>query len=75
MRRLALLGVVFYAINQGAVFVAVDGLTVATTSLVLSLTPLLVTVRLGTRARRAAFEQAVHRRAAGTDRVVGLPER
>jgi drug/metabolite transporter (DMT)-like permease len=47
LRRLALLGVVFYAINQGAVFIAVDGLTVATTSLVLSLTPLLVTVASG----------------------------
>ena len=43
IRQLALLGLVFYAINQGAVFVAVDRLTVATTSLVLSLTPLLVT--------------------------------
>ena len=42
LRRLALLGVVFYAVNQGAVFVAVEAQPVATTSLVLSLTPLLV---------------------------------
>jgi drug/metabolite transporter (DMT)-like permease len=42
LRRLAVLGVVFYAVNQGAVFVAVEAQTVATTSLVLSLTPLLV---------------------------------
>jgi drug/metabolite transporter (DMT)-like permease len=40
--RLAVLGVVFYAVNQGAVFVAVESQPVATTSLVLSLTPLLV---------------------------------
>jgi drug/metabolite transporter (DMT)-like permease len=40
--RLAVLGVVFYAVNQGAVFVAVERQPVATTSLVLSLTPLLV---------------------------------
>jgi drug/metabolite transporter (DMT)-like permease len=42
LRQLALLGVVFYAINQGAVFVAVEAQPVATTSLVLSLTPLVV---------------------------------
>jgi drug/metabolite transporter (DMT)-like permease len=47
VRRLALLGVVFYAINQGAVFVAVEAQTVATTSLVLSLTPLLVAAASG----------------------------
>ena len=40
--RLALLGVVFYAVNQGAVFIAVETQPVATTSLVLALTPLLV---------------------------------
>ena len=34
-----LLGVVFYAVNQGAVFVAVEAQPVATTSLLLSLTP------------------------------------
>jgi drug/metabolite transporter (DMT)-like permease len=42
LRRLAVLGVVFYAVNQGAVFVAVEAQPVATTSLLLSLTPLLV---------------------------------
>jgi drug/metabolite transporter (DMT)-like permease len=40
--RLALLGVVFYAITQGAQFVAIEAQPVATTSLALSLTPLLV---------------------------------
>jgi drug/metabolite transporter (DMT)-like permease len=45
--RLAVLGVVFYAINQGAVFVAVEAQPVATTSLLLSLTPLLVAAASG----------------------------
>lgn len=40
--RLAVLGVVFYAVNQAAVFVAIDNQPAATNSLVLSLTPLLV---------------------------------
>lgn len=40
--RLALLGVVFYALTQGAQFVAIDNQPAATTSLVLSLTPLIV---------------------------------
>jgi tRNA(Arg) A34 adenosine deaminase TadA/drug/metabolite transporter (DMT)-like permease len=43
LRRLALLGVVFYAVTQGAQFIAIEAQPVATTSLVLSLTPLLVT--------------------------------
>ena len=38
---------VFYAINQGAVFVAVEAQPVATTSLFLSLTPLLVAAASG----------------------------
>lgn len=37
-----LLGVVFYAVTQGAQFVAIDNQPAATTSLVLSFTPLLV---------------------------------
>ncbi len=40
--RLVLLGVVMYSLTQGAVFVALDAQPAATTSLVLSLTPLLV---------------------------------
>jgi drug/metabolite transporter (DMT)-like permease len=40
--RIAALGLVFYAITQGAQFVAIDNQPAATTSLVLSLTPLLV---------------------------------
>ena len=40
--RLLLLGVVFYTFTQGAQFIAIDNQPAATTSLVLSLTPLLV---------------------------------
>lgn len=42
MARLAILGVVFYALTQGAQFVAIDNQPAATTALVLSLTPLIV---------------------------------
>jgi drug/metabolite transporter (DMT)-like permease len=41
-RRLALLGLVFYAVTQGALFVALDNQPAATTSLLLSMTPLAV---------------------------------
>lgn len=40
--RLAVLGVVFYTLTQGAQFVAIDNQPAATTSLILSLTPLAV---------------------------------
>ncbi len=40
--RLVLLGVVMYALAQGAIFVALDRQPAATTSLVLAMTPLLV---------------------------------
>ncbi len=40
--RLVLLGVVLYALTQGAIFVAIDRQPAATTSLVLAMTPLLV---------------------------------
>jgi drug/metabolite transporter (DMT)-like permease len=40
--RLVLLGVVLYALTQGAIFVAIDQQPAATTSLVLAMTPLLV---------------------------------
>jgi drug/metabolite transporter (DMT)-like permease len=40
--RLVMLGIVFYAVTQGAQFVAIDNQPAATTALVLSLTPLLV---------------------------------
>ena len=42
--RLIVLGVVLYALTQGAMFVALDEQPAATTSLVLSLTPLFVAV-------------------------------
>lgn len=45
--HLAALGVVFYAVTQGAQFVAIDSQPVATTSLFLTLTPLLVTLTSG----------------------------
>ena len=40
--RLVVLGIVMYALTQGAMFVALDEQPAATTSLILSLTPLLV---------------------------------
>lgn len=42
LARLAVLGVVLYALTQGAMFVAIDHQPAATTSLVLAMTPLLV---------------------------------
>jgi len=42
LARLVLLGVVLYALTQGAMFVAIDHQPAATTSLVLAMTPLLV---------------------------------
>lgn len=61
--RLALLGVGFYALTQGAQFVAIDRQPAATTSLVLSLTPLLVAfgggATLGERASRRQVLGAV----------------
>ena len=42
LARVAVLGVVFYALTQGAQFVAIDNQPAATTSLVLAWTPLLV---------------------------------
>jgi drug/metabolite transporter (DMT)-like permease len=44
---LALLGLVFYAMTQGAQFVAIDNQPAATTSVVLSWTPLLVALLAG----------------------------
>jgi drug/metabolite transporter (DMT)-like permease len=45
--HLAVLGVVFYALTQGAQFVAIDSQPVATTSLFLTLTPLVVGLTSG----------------------------
>jgi drug/metabolite transporter (DMT)-like permease len=45
--HLAVLGLVFYALTQGAQFVAIDSQPVATTSLFLALTPLLVALASG----------------------------
>jgi drug/metabolite transporter (DMT)-like permease len=60
--RLLLLGVVFYGITQGAQFVAIDSQPAATTSLVLSFTPLLVAGL----AHRSLDEAASWRQVAGT---------
>lgn len=45
--QVLILGIVFYAVAQGAQFVAIDNQPAATTSLVLSLTPLLVALSAG----------------------------
>ena len=42
MIRLVLLGLVMYSLTQGAQFVALDRQPAATTSLLLSMTPLMV---------------------------------
>lgn len=47
MAQVLVLGVVFYAVTQGAQFVAIDSQPAATTSLVLSWTPLLVALTGG----------------------------
>jgi drug/metabolite transporter (DMT)-like permease len=60
--RLVALGLVFYAVTQGAQFVAIDNQPAATTSLTLSLTPLLV----GVLASRALEERLTVGAWAGT---------
>jgi drug/metabolite transporter (DMT)-like permease len=59
--ELVALGLVFYTITQGAQFVALDHQPAATTSLVLSLTPLLVAVLAG----RSLGERATGRQFGG----------
>src|SRR5690606_16637519 len=56
-RRLALLGLVFYAVTQGAQFVAIDNQPAATTSLMLAPTPFLVAVL-----SQRSIGETVHRR-------------
>jgi len=63
--ELATLGLVFYAITQGAQFVALDHQPAATTSLVLSLTPLVVVVLSG----RSLGERPSGRQVAGAATV------
>lgn len=65
-RQLVLLGLGFYALTQGAQFVAIDHQPAATTSLVLSLTPLAVAVA----SSRALGEAAERRQIAGALLVV-----
>lgn len=56
-RGLAVLGVVFYAVTQGAQFVAIDNQPAATTSLMLAPTPFLVAVL-----SQRSIGESVHRR-------------
>ena len=56
-RRLALLGLVFYAVTQGAQFVAIDNQPASTTSLMLAPTPFLVAVL-----SQRSIGETVHRR-------------
>ena len=64
--RLALLGVVFYALTQGAQFIAIDNQPAATTSLVLSLTALFV----GIASARSLGERPARRQLVGSALVV-----
>ena len=64
---LALLGVVFFALTQGAQFVALDNQPAATTSLVLAMTPLLVAAMAG----RSLGERATARQLTGAILVLG----
>jgi drug/metabolite transporter (DMT)-like permease len=64
---LAMLGVVFFALTQGAQFIALDNQPAATTSLVLAMTPLLVAVMAG----RSLGERATARQFGGAFLVVG----
>jgi len=66
MVQIAVLGVVFYALTQGAQFVAIDNQPAATSSLVLSWTPLLVAVFGG----RALGESPSRRQVIGAVAVV-----
>lgn len=59
--QVIVLGVVFYALTQGAQFVAIDNQPAATTSLVLSMTPLLVASLAG----RSLAEKPSSRQLAG----------
>jgi drug/metabolite transporter (DMT)-like permease len=64
--QIVVLGVVFYAVTQGAQFVAIDNQPAATTSLVLSWTPLLVAA-LGS---RTISEEVTMRQVGGTLLVI-----
>ncbi|MDW3218992.1 MAG: DMT family transporter [Acidimicrobiales bacterium] len=64
--ELVVLGVVFYALTQGAQFVAIDSQPAATTSLVLSLTPLFV----GIAGARSLGERPTPRQFAGSGLIV-----
>jgi drug/metabolite transporter (DMT)-like permease len=68
--EVALLGVVFYAVTQGAQFVAIDSQPAATTSVFLSWTPLLVAL-LGARsiAERSTARQVIGSVLVGTGAV------
>lgn len=64
--RIVILGAVFYAMTQGAIFVALDRQPAATTSLLLAMTPLFVAVLAG----KSLRESASGRQVTGTILVV-----
>jgi len=57
--RTVLLGVVFYALTQGSIFVALDRQPAATTSLLLAMTPLFVALLAGKSLRETASGRQV----------------
>jgi len=65
--RLTVLGLVMYTLTQGAQFVAIDNQPAATTSLVLSMTPLVVAIVAG----RSLGERPVTRQVIGAALVAG----
>ena len=65
--RVIVLGVLFYAVTQGAQFVAIDAQPAATTSLVLSWTPLVV----GLASARSISEGVAPRQLVGSVVVIG----
>ena len=65
-RSLALLGVVFYAVTQGAQFVAIDNQPAATTSLTLAPTPFLVALL----SQRSLGESVLRRQVGGAGLMV-----
>ena len=57
--RIVVLGIVFYALTQGSIFVALDNQPAATTSLMLALTPLFVGMLAGTSLRESSSARQI----------------
>ena len=71
--RLVLLGVVMYALTQGAVFVALDRQPAATTSLVLAMTPVFVAAE-GTLPYQAVMDAMELLQGAGVSKAALMSE-